>query len=68
MAKFKCVASGNIIEFSAQVDIESMRGHEGYIRIDEDGKPSLVAVESKPLPFKAPIASVATRGRPRKAA
>ena len=68
MAKFKCVASGNIIEFTAQVDIDSMKGHEGYIQLDEDGKPSLTVVETRSIPFKAPVAQAPARGRPRKVA
>ena len=36
MAKFRCLASGNIVEFTQQVDIDSMEGHEGYEWIDED--------------------------------
>ena len=36
MAKFRCLASGNIVEFTQQVDIDSMKGHEGYVRIDEE--------------------------------
>lgn len=30
MAKFKCILSGNTIELTSQVDIDSMKGHEGY--------------------------------------
>jgi len=36
MAKFRCLASGNIVEFTQQVDIDSMEGHSGYEWIDED--------------------------------
>ena len=36
MAKFKCIASGNVIEFTNQVDIDSMKGHEGYIRLEDE--------------------------------
>jgi len=36
MAKFKCIVSGNVIEFTNQVDIDSMVGHEGYIRLDDE--------------------------------
>lgn len=35
MAKFKCLISGNVIEFTNQVDIDSMQGHEGYERLVE---------------------------------
>lgn len=36
MAKFRCLASGNIVEFTQQVDIDSMEGHAGYEWVDED--------------------------------
>lgn len=39
MAKFKCLISGNIIEFTNKVDIDSMEGHEGYVLVaDEPAK------------------------------
>jgi hypothetical protein len=36
MAKFRCLVSGNIVEFTQQVDIDSMEGHAGYEWIDEE--------------------------------
>lgn len=36
MAKFRCLVSGNIVEFTQQVDIDSMEGHDGYEWVDED--------------------------------
>lgn len=39
MAKFRCLISGNIVEFTQQVDIDSMKGHDGYVRIDEEDIP-----------------------------
>ena len=39
MAKFKCIVSGNVIEFTNQVDIDSMVGHEGYIKLEEQESP-----------------------------
>lgn len=36
MAKYKCIASGNVIEFTDQVDIDSMVGHEGYIKLEDE--------------------------------
>jgi hypothetical protein len=39
MAKFKCIVSGNVIEFTNQVDIDSMVGHEGYIKLEEQEAP-----------------------------
>lgn len=41
MAKYKCLISGNVIEFTNQVDIDSMVGHEGYVKLeDEPVKPA----------------------------
>jgi len=36
MAKFRCLVSGNIVEFTQQVDIDSMEGHDGYEWINEE--------------------------------
>ena len=36
MAKYKCIVSGNVIEFTNQVDIDSMVGHEGYIKLEDE--------------------------------
>jgi hypothetical protein len=36
MAKFRCLVSGNIVEFTQQVDIDSMEGHDGYEWVDEE--------------------------------
>jgi hypothetical protein len=54
MATFRCLQSGNTVTFTQQVDIDSMRGHHGYVRVEEQVKP-----EIKPLPVKK-------MGRPRK--
>lgn len=35
MAKFRCLISGNIVEFTQQVDIDSMVGHDGYVKVEE---------------------------------
>ena len=35
MAIFKCLQSGQTVEFTQQHDIDSMKGHAGYVRIDE---------------------------------
>lgn len=35
MAKYKCIVSGNVIEFTNQVDIDSMKGHRGYIKLED---------------------------------
>lgn len=55
MVTFRCLQSGNTVTFTQQVDIDSMRGHPGYVRLDEP--------EVKPLPMLAPIKRM---GRPRK--
>jgi hypothetical protein len=47
MAKFRCLASGNIVEFTQQVDIDSMEGHDGYEWVDEE---EYVEEEETPKP------------------
>jgi hypothetical protein len=61
MATFRCLQSGNTVTFTQAVDIESMRGHQGYVRLDEieQAKP-----ETKPLPMFVPPKRM---GRPPKA-
>ena len=68
MAIFKCLISGNFVTFTNQVDIDSMKGHDGYIRIDVQ----------EPVEFKqefnavrtdtafAPVMPQKRMGRPRK--
>jgi hypothetical protein len=51
MAKYKCIASGNVIEFTNQVDIDSMVGHEGYIKLEDE--PVKVAPVAKKAITKA---------------
>jgi len=58
MAIFRCLQSGNTVTFTQPVDIDSMRGHQGYVRLDEQQEP-----EIKPLPMLAPVKKM---GRPRK--
>ena len=65
MAKFRCLRSGNIVEFTQQVDIDSMVGHEGYERVIEDGE-QVEQVEHRPLPLTAPQTTPPKRGRPAK--
>jgi len=55
MAKFKCIVSGNVIEFTNQVDIDSMVGHEGYVKLEE---PQEVVV--KPTAAKKTATKAAT--------
>lgn len=61
MALYKCLQSGNIVEFVLPHDIESMKGHSGYVRIDVEEKQE--SQERVNIPFLAPKAKV---GRPRK--
>ena len=35
MAIFRCLQSGNTIEFTQPHDIDSMKGHSGYVRVEE---------------------------------
>ena len=49
MAKFRCLVSGNIVEFTQQVDIDSMEGHDGYKWIDEEDEEEY---EEVPQPTK----------------
>ena len=60
MATYKCLQSGNTVSFDYQHDIDTMKGHQGYVRIDEvqqetSEKPLIL---SQPKPKKM--------GRPRK--
>ena len=59
MAKFKCIESGNTVEFTSQLDIDSMKGHTGYIRLDETPVETVVQKETVVAPKK-------TMGRPPK--
>lgn len=47
MAKFKCIQSGNVVEFTSQVDIDSMKGHDGYIRLEDEPVETVTTVEPK---------------------
>jgi hypothetical protein len=38
---FKCLTSGQTVTFEAQVDIDSMKGHEGYVQVEEVQEPVL---------------------------
>ena len=68
MATFRCLQSGNIVTFTLQHDIDSMKGHQGYVRVDE----TEVTIESdNPVrtdtAFRAPvIPTIKKMGRPRK--
>lgn len=65
MATYRCLASGNTVTFTQPHDIESMKGHTGYVRIDEDAPPAEEAQRVN-LPFTAPQQPARPRGRPRK--
>lgn len=58
MAKFRCLISGNIVEFTQQVDIDSMEGHDGYEWIDEE--------EEQLEEEDVPTVTTKKRGRPAK--
>lgn len=64
MAIFKCLQSGNTVVFHLQHDIDSMKGHAGYVRIDLD-EPAIEDVRQDTA-FSAPIIPVKRQGRPRK--
>ena len=68
MATFRCLQSGNTVTFTYQHDIDSMKGHQGYVRIDEPE----VTIESETrtdTAFRAPVIPTIKRmGRPRKVA
>ena len=67
MATFRCLQSGNTVTFTLPHDIASMKGHSGYVRVDEEEKeddfPEAVRQDT---PFRAPV--VRRMGRPRKVA
>ena len=67
MATFKCLVSGNFVNFTNQVDIDSMKGHDGYIRIDVqepvESTPNTVRTDTA---FAPVIPTMKRMGRPRK--
>ena len=69
MATFRCLQSGNTVTFTLPHDIASMRGHQGYVRIDET-EVITESVESEirtDTAFRAPVIPTIKRmGRPRK--
>ena len=67
MATFRCLQSGNTVTFTYQHDIDSMKGHQGYVRVDE----TEVTIESKTrtdTAFAPVIPTIKRMGRPRKVA
>ena len=63
MATFRCLQSGNTVTFTYQHDIDSMRGHTGYVRVEEVKSEEAV----KPLILQPPM-PVKKIGRPKKVA
>ena len=61
MATFRCLQSGNTVTFTYQHDIDSMKGHEGYVRIDEVKEET----SEKQIVLQPPV-PVKKMGRPRK--
>ena len=59
MATFKCLTSGQTVTFTYQHDIDSMKGHQGYVRIDDE----VVQEQVQPLELTPPTKKM---GRPRK--
>jgi hypothetical protein len=59
MATYKCLQSGNTVSFTYQHDIDTMKGHQGYVRIDEIETPEKPLISSETKPVKK-------MGRPRK--
>lgn len=66
MATFRCLQSGNTVTFTYQHDIDSMRGHSGYVLVDDKGEDVKVEVQNKVLPMTAPV-QIKRMGRPPKA-
>jgi len=68
MATFKCLISGNLVTFVNQVDIDSMKGHDGYVRVDiqepvESNTDRTVRTDTA---FAPVIPTMKRMGRPRK--
>ena len=63
MATFRCLKSNNTVTFTQQVDIDSMRGHQGYVLVDEVGEVVKLEPEHRSLPMSPPTKKL---GRPRK--
>jgi len=68
MATFRCLQSGNTVTLNLQHDIDSMKGHQGYVRVDEPEvtRESHDSVRTDTA-FTAPVIPTIKRmGRPRK--
>ena len=64
MATFRCLASGQTVTFLQQHDIDSMKGHQGYVRIDQEEE---VETYEKPVVLAPPV-PIKKAGRPKKVA
>lgn len=66
-ATFRCLSSGQTVTFTLQHDIDSMKGHQGYARIDEEGNEETLHSEDTraDTAFRAPQMQKRP-GRPRK--
>ena len=65
MATFRCLQSNNTVTFTYQHDIDSMKGHQGYVRVDEPE----VTIESETrtdTAFAPVMPTIKRMGRPRK--
>jgi hypothetical protein len=67
MATFRCLQSGNTVTFTYQHDIDSMKGHQGYVRVEEP-EVTIESVESETKTDTAFAPVIKRMGRPRKVA
>jgi len=67
MATFRCLQSGNTVSFTYQHDIDSMKGHQGYVRVEEP-EVTIESVESETRTDTAFAPVIKRMGRPRKVA
>ncbi len=63
MATFRCLQSGQMVTFNQPHDIDSMKGHAGYERIDE---PETSGDNDEHLVIMRPPEAQKRPGRPRK--
>lgn len=55
MAKFKCISSGEVYEFTMEHDIKSMRAHPEYEEVVEVEEPAKKAERSAGRPRKETV-------------
>jgi hypothetical protein len=67
MATFRCLQSGNTVTFTYQHDIDSMKGHQGYVRLEEP-EVTIESVKSETRTDTAFAPVIKRMGRPRKVA